>query len=103
MLSTKQNIIKNFNKKASTYGAAAEVQAYVAAQMAQRLKGLRPQSVLEIGCGTGLLSQYLIQLFPHAALLLTDVAPAMLMQCQQSLSVHPAMDLVCMDGEQLAL
>lgn len=103
MLSTKQTIIKNFNKKASTYTAAAEVQAYVAAQMADRLRGITPQSVLEIGCGTGLLSQYLIELYPEADLLLTDVAPAMLRQCQRSLSAHAAMKLVCMDGEQLAL
>ncbi len=103
MLSTKHKIIQNFDKRAETYRTAAEVQAHVAAQLAQRLESIHPQSVLEIGCGTGLLTQHLIQLFPESSLLITDVAPSMLDQCEQSVSSHSSIDFVLMDGEQLAL
>lgn len=103
MLSTKHKIIRNFDKKASTYEAGAQVQARVAWQLAHRLEGLQPEGVLEIGCGTGLLSQHLIQLFPEASLLITDVSLAMLQQCQQWVASHRSIDFMCMDGEQFAL
>lgn len=103
MLSTKHKIIKNFDKRASSYTAAADIQAYVAQQLAARVTHTQPQTILEVGCGTGLLSQHLIRLFPRASLLLTDAAPAMLAQCQKSVSPHPCIDFACMDGEHLTV
>lgn len=103
MLSTKQKIIKNFAKRALSYTAAADIQASVAEQLAAKVRHMQPQTILEVGCGTGLLSQRLIQLFPQASLLLTDAASAMLEQCRNSLSSHPRVDFACMDGEQLAV
>ena len=63
---------------------------------------MKPKTVLEVGCGTGLLSQQLINLFPSVALLITDAAPAMLRQCQKNL-LSEGVRFACMDGEHLAL
>lgn len=103
MLSAKHKIIRNFDRSTSTYSSAADVQAYVAGQLATRFSYLNPHSVLEIGCGTGLLSQRLINLFSSATLLLTDAAPAMLRQCQENLLSDKRVHFACMDGEHLAL
>ena len=52
MLSTKRRIIKKFDERASTYNAAATVQAHVAAQLACKLMQHPADTILEIGCGT---------------------------------------------------
>ncbi len=103
MLSTKYNIIKNFDKSAKTYENAADIQQQVAAQLVTHLGHCSPKTILEIGCGTGILSQHLINLFPEASLLLTDLAPAMLAQCKKNLSPHQGLNFSCMDGEQLTM
>lgn len=103
MLSTKKAVVKNFDRRASTYTAHAEMQAYIALQLADQLRDIQPKSVLEIGCGTGLLTQHLIRLFPEADLVITDIAPGMVQQCQQSMQPHPSIKFACMDGEQFEL
>ena len=103
MLSTKQKIIKNFDKGASTYTPTADIQRQIAAQLVTKLNSYSPKTILEIGCGTGILSQHLVTLFPEASLLLTDPAPAMLDQCRKNISTHPAPHFSCMDGESLTL
>src|SRR6185437_5823582 len=44
-----------------------------------------PQRILEIGCGTGSLSERLAEAFPGSDLLLTDIAPSMLHRCRSRL------------------
>jgi malonyl-CoA O-methyltransferase len=103
MIDTKQKIIKNFNKKSGTYSASAIMQQHIAGILANKLMPQLPAKILEVGCGTGFLSQHLIERFPDASLLITDVAPAMVAECQKSVSSHPAIQFACMDGEQLAV
>ncbi|MCD6039633.1 MAG: putative methltransferase, enzyme of biotin synthesis [Gammaproteobacteria bacterium] len=103
MLNTKHKLIRNFNQRADTYTAAAEVQACVAERLATKMSSLQPQTILEIGCGTGLLSQWLVKFFPTASLLLTDLAPAMIAQCQKTLPFHSSITFACMDGEQITV
>ena len=45
----------------------------------------RPR-VLELGCGTGLFSRHLVQLYPHGHFVLTDVAPAMIAECRRNVA-----------------
>ena len=99
----KQKIIKSFNSSAYSYNTAADIQPYVAEQLALRLHDLKAQSVLEIGCGTGLLSQYLPRYFSGAAILLTDIAPAMVEHCQQRMSGLANIRFQQLDGEAICL
>lgn len=100
-MALKKRIINCFNSKAYGYNQAADIQPLVAKNLADRLMSSRAQQILEIGCGTGMLSQYLMQSFPEANLLLTDIAPAMVSACQESLAPNDKVEVVCMDGEAL--
>jgi malonyl-CoA O-methyltransferase len=97
----KKQIINCFNSGAYTYNAAADIQQVAACVLAMRLSEVSPASILEIGCGTGLFSQFLPQYFPEAHILLTDIAPEMLRVCQQRFVAHPNIKLACQDGEAL--
>lgn len=99
----KQKIIRSFNQGARTYHSAAEVQTYVAQQLATRLSLLSATRILEIGCGTGLLSQHLIASFPHAHLTLTDIAPEMLKTCHERFATIPNIQVNYADGEALSM
>ncbi|GAA4494174.1 dethiobiotin synthase [Gluconacetobacter tumulicola] len=74
----KQQIAARFGA-AETYDDAARVQRLVAERLAERIAaaGIAPARILELGCGTGLLSQHLRRLFPHANLTVSDLAPEM--------------------------
>ncbi|MCW2351377.1 methyltransferase domain-containing protein [Sphingobium sp. B12D2B] len=56
-----------------------------------------PATVLEIGCGTGLLTRLIAQRWPNAALTATDIAPGMIAAMREAGS--PAR-LLLMDGER---
>jgi malonyl-CoA O-methyltransferase len=85
-----------FDEQAEVYDSVAHVQAEVAGRLAARLSG-RPLRILEVGCGTGLLSEHLAVRFPEAELLLTDISPQMLMQAERRMGV--AAKYRAMDGQ----
>lgn len=99
----KEQIINRFNSGAYTYDMAADVQRIVAHDFAARLPDISAQTILEIGCGTGLFSQHLVQHFPSASLILTDIAPAMVDICQARFVDQANVDVICMDGEAVTL
>lgn len=99
----KQKIIKSFNSGAYSYNRAVDIQPQVARKLSEYLPGVTAKTILEIGSGTGLFSQYLPQYFPAAELWLTDIAPNMLEFCQERMCVYPNIRILQMDGEQLTL
>lgn len=93
----KTAIAARFGRAAATYDAAAGLQAEVAAGLAARLAalaGLRPRTVLEFGCGTGLLTRRLARTWPGAWLIATDLSPGMAAACRRAGggAAHLAMD-----------
>ena len=89
-MSDKQRIARTFAAAARDYDAHAVVQRHAAQQLALRAQTQWPQlpaaaRMLEIGCGTGNLSTLLLQTYPAAELLATDLAPAMVEACRQRL------------------
>ena len=95
----KGRIAQAFSARAGSYDDVAAVQRVVAARVAARVVagGLRPKRILEIGCGTGFLSEALAAAFPGAELVLTDISPAMLARCRARLGDGPAYKVL--DGE----
>jgi SAM-dependent methyltransferase len=84
-----------FDRAASTYGAHAQIQA----AMADELIGMSPDpesgsldaaAMLEMGCGTGLLTLRLRRRFPASALLATDAAPRMLALAREAVAAQDA-------------
>lgn len=102
----KMVIQRSFDAAAGTYDAHAGVQREIAKSLAAQIGRLAvavPQSVLEIGCGTGFLSEHLRRYFPRSDLVLTDLSPAMVARCRERLGAGPGLRFATMDGEQPSL
>ncbi|MGE4481812.1 methyltransferase [Acidocella sp.] len=89
-------IAENFSMGAGHYDEVVKIQPLVAAKLAAKLAG-QPRRILEIGCGTGALSQILARRFPEAELVLTDISPPMLEICRKKLAGQASFNL--MNGE----
>ncbi len=99
-MSHKSRIAAAFTRQAAAYDSVAAVQREVALRLARRAVSrlpAPPARILEIGCGTGLLSAELATAFPAARLLLTDISPAMLERTRARLGERAEYRVV--DGE----
>ena len=70
--------VRRFSRSASTYEGVAEVQAWLASALSERIPDSGPGTVLEVGCGTGLLTRLLAARWPGCAYMASDPAPGML-------------------------
>lgn len=99
----KRAVAHRFAAAAPRYDASARVQARIAATMAERLAAFdlpNGARVLEIGCGTGLLTAAALARLPCIGhWLATDIAPGMVAACRGRLSVDPRLSVAAMDGE----
>ncbi len=101
----KQHIRLAFDRAASTYDSAAELQRRICDQLIEKLAGWQPAAahtthprLLDAGCGTGYGARLLAARWPNAQLLLADFAPAMLASSRREL---PGAWPVCADIEAL--
>lgn len=79
-------IAGRFGARAGCYEAHAKLQEAVAKHLAALLPDLDAPRVLELGCGTGLLSRHLVSRYPDGHFVLTDAAPAMIAECRRNLA-----------------
>jgi malonyl-CoA O-methyltransferase len=84
-LSRSATIARAFGARVAEYESHAGLQRIVAERLATFLPPRSCPRVLELGCGTGLLSRRLIESYPDGSFLLTDLAPAMLAECRRNL------------------
>lgn len=104
----KQALAQRFGQAAAVYNAQAQMQKCCARQLINALPDdleLPSGDILEIGCGTGFVTQQLIQRFPDRTLQITDLSAEMLQFCQAHLQI-PAQQQISfqqMDGEAIAL
>jgi len=81
-----KSVTSRFSSAAATYNRHANVQLKTAARLMSILQKTRDvQSILEIGCGTGILTKMLSQKFPAAAIDATDISSGMILQSQKHL------------------
>ena len=89
MTSLRTNILQHFDHAARHYDAAASLQKMVAQELvagvAQYYQAT-PTTVLDVGCGTGLVSAAARQYWPQANLTAVDPAPAMLDVARQKVA-----------------
>jgi malonyl-CoA O-methyltransferase len=76
----KARVRKSFDRAASSYDAAAVLQAEVRAHMFSRLDliKIKPQTILDAGCGTGHASVELLKRFANSQVVSLDIALGML-------------------------
>jgi malonyl-CoA O-methyltransferase len=79
-------VAARFGAHAGSYEQHAGLQASVAGRLARLLPDLDGPRVLELGCGTGLLSRHLVARYPKGNFVLTDAAPAMIAECRRNLT-----------------
>jgi malonyl-CoA O-methyltransferase len=84
-----ETIQKNFSRNAHTYDTSATIQRQCAEHLVQYLQikhpNLAPQSILDVGAGTGYLTHILSQCFSHSTYHLNDISPEMLKISQKRL------------------
>jgi len=76
----KRQARRNFGRAATAYDEVAVLQHETGRQMVERLDYMRiePQSILDIGCGSGLTTELLLRRFPRARVHALDFALPML-------------------------
>ncbi|MGE4063269.1 MAG: methyltransferase domain-containing protein [Rhodospirillaceae bacterium] len=102
--SLKGTLAATFGNAADAYHSAADVQREVASRLARRISELvlapKPR-VLEIGCGTGFLTQALAADLPDATWILSDLSERMVRRAR--LNLGREIGFAVMDGELPAL
>ncbi len=103
--STKQNISDNFGKAAPYYDDHAEVQKEIAERLIASLQPwteiLPKGPILEVGCGTGFVTEGLIKLFPNRDMEITDISPRMVEVCREKYGSKSNISFGTLDAEQL--
>lgn len=91
---------RRFGRSASTYHQATPIQARMAALLVQMLDPKHPPgNVLELGSGTGHLTEALHGRFPDSRILATDLSPSMLHQAQLRLGSRSGLRWEILDGK----
>lgn len=86
-------IAASFGASADHYDDHAGLQRHVAERLARHLPPLRAPRVLELACGTGLLSRHLLARYPDGRFLLSDLAPAMIQRARENLEAFSGRDM----------
>ena len=98
----KKRIRESFNRRADTYDNYAIIQKEVAARIFDRLSGIKikPKSILDLGCGTGSLTQKISALYPNAKIIPLDFSEEMLRICCSKVNkANP----ICADIENIPI
>jgi malonyl-CoA O-methyltransferase len=84
-------LAQQFSGAAPCYDVWATAQAEIAVNLMRQIPpGSAPALMVDLGCGTGLLSAQLLQRYPSASLVGIDLAPGMVEHCRLHLSTNPA-------------
>lgn len=105
MMIDKQLLRKRFSEHAKTYDEYASVQKRMARQLLASLPlelTEQPIAILEIGCGSGYLTDLLYKSFPKAQIIAIDLAPGMIEVAQQRMKGKP-ITFICGDIEEMVL
>lgn len=97
----RQRMRAAFDRAAATYDGCAVLQREVGQRLLERLELIRlaPHTILDAGCGTGMLTTQLAARYPDATLIALDLSTGMLRKARE----HDIACTVCGDVEHLPL
>ena len=95
----KQKIENSFGSKVASYNRHAFLQKESAQKLCSFLPNLAPINILEIGCGTGFLTDLLQKKFPNSQILGIDISQNMIEACSQKFERNNNIKFSVMDGE----
>ena len=90
----------NFSKYAHAYDKHAQLQKLMAEKLASFLPNNTPEQILEIGCGTGLFTKYLLAK-PVKKIFLNDISPEMITCMRLKISLPPYSQIIHGNAELL--
>jgi malonyl-CoA O-methyltransferase len=93
-----RQIAQSFGRRADDYDRHAVLQKDIAATLAGFLSEKAAPDVLEIGCGTGFVTEHLFNKYPDGNFLITDLAPEMVSRCTAKF-IEPNTKFTVMDGQ----
>ena len=82
-LEYKSKVIKSFSDNAEGYHDKATIQRKVSKSLVGILPKMKNPRILEVGCGTGILTEFLIKKYPNASFEITDISGSMLEECKK--------------------
>jgi malonyl-CoA O-methyltransferase len=98
----KQAVARSFSEAAADYDQGAQAQRRIADAVAALLPEpacLPEGGILELGCGTGLLTRHLAARYPGRPILALDLAPGMIDACRARMADAPQVRFVAADAE----
>ena len=90
----------NFSKYAHVYDKHAQLQNLMAEKLASFLPNDMPEQILEIGCGTGLFTKYLLAQ-PAQKIFLNDISDEMIGCMKLKLALPPYTQIIAGNAELL--
>ena len=101
----KPAVAESFGRAASSYDESAKLQHRIGEQLLSHRSSQTqpaPDSIVDLGCGTGYHSIQLQRQYPEAAVLGVDISPGMLAYARATYS-HTNLQWLCGDAENLSL
>lgn len=98
----KRLVSRSFAAAANEYDSNAELQRKVGLQLLNLYSPVAQKGV-DLGCGTGFLTQQLVMNLPGAEWLALDLAFPMLQVCRERLGMYQNVGYLCADAEALPL
>jgi malonyl-CoA O-methyltransferase len=90
MLNIKQKVKNNFHKQSAFYDEMALVQKKSAemliATLHEFLPSFQPKTILDVGAGTGVVTESLLKIYPDSSYTVNDIASGMLAQIKAKVS-----------------
>ncbi len=97
----KRGVVERFSQNALGYEQHARLQKLVAARLAGFFPNKQYADILEIGCGTGFLTEHLLASYRGAHFEITDLSRTMLEQCADKFPGHQKLRFSLLDGERV--
>ena len=89
---SKDSIKQRFSKACASYENSANVQAIMGQELIYSLEDLYFTNILEIGAGTGLLSENICNSLCYSKFVINDICDEMLACCKERLKDYPNLE-----------